>query len=55
MAAATCELKWLKVLLLSLEVHNPKAMKLYCDSLISPFHVPTVQLANIFTKALGHN
>ncbi|RVW33399.1 Retrovirus-related Pol polyprotein from transposon RE2 [Vitis vinifera] len=31
MAAVTCELKWLKGLLLSLGVH-PKAIKLFCDS-----------------------
>ncbi|KAL6313000.1 hypothetical protein AAG906_012435 [Vitis piasezkii] len=28
----TCELKWLKGLLLSLGVHHPKAIKLFCDS-----------------------
>lgn len=32
MAAITCELKWLKGLLLSLGVHHPKAIKLFCDS-----------------------
>ena len=32
MAAVTCELKWLKGLLLSLGVHHPKAIKLFCDS-----------------------
>ena len=32
MYAATCELKWLKGLLLSLGVHHPKAIKLFCDS-----------------------
>ena len=32
MAAITCELKWLKGLLLSLGVHHPKAVKLFCDS-----------------------
>ena len=32
MAAITCELKWLKGLLLSLGVNHPKAVKLYCDS-----------------------
>lgn len=32
MAAVTCELKWLKGLLMSLGVHHPKAMKLYCGS-----------------------
>ncbi|CAO2835584.1 unnamed protein product [Amaranthus hypochondriacus] len=32
MAAVTCELKWLKGILLSLGVQHPKAMKLYCDS-----------------------
>lgn len=32
MAAITCELKWLKGLLLSLRVHHPKAIPLYCDS-----------------------
>lgn len=31
MAAITCELKWLKDLLLSLGVQHSKAMKLYCD------------------------
>eukprot|EP00261_Vitis_vinifera_P039873 XP_019081116.1 PREDICTED: uncharacterized protein LOC109124049 [Vitis vinifera] len=54
MAAVTCELKWLKGLLLSLGVHHPKAIKLFCDNgLIAPSYVPTVtQLADIFTKAL---
>ena len=32
MAAITCELKWLKGLLLSLGVHHPKAISLFCDS-----------------------
>ena len=32
MAAITCELKWLKALLLSLGVHHPKAIPLFCDS-----------------------
>ena len=32
MAAITCELKWLKVLLLSLGVHHPKAIPLFCNS-----------------------
>ena len=32
MVAVTCEIKWLKGLLLSLGVHHPKTMKLYCDS-----------------------
>lgn len=32
MAAITCELKWLKGLLLSLGIHHPKAIKLFCDS-----------------------
>ena len=32
MASITCELKWLKVLLLSLGVHQPKAIPLLCDS-----------------------
>ena len=32
MAAITCELKWLKGLLLSLGVQHPKATHLYCDS-----------------------
>ena len=32
MAAVTCELKWLKGLLLSLWVRHPKAMNLYFDS-----------------------
>ena len=32
MAAITCELKWLKGLLLSLGVHHPKAIRLFCDS-----------------------
>ncbi|KAL6565862.1 hypothetical protein OROHE_004917 [Orobanche hederae] len=32
MAAITCELKWLKGLLLSLGVHHSKAIPLFCDS-----------------------
>ena len=32
MAAITCELKWLKGLLLSLGVHHPKSIPLFCDS-----------------------
>ena len=32
MAAITCELKWLKALLLSLGVNHPKAIPLFCDS-----------------------
>ena len=32
MAASTCELKWLKALLLSLGVRHPKAIKIFCDS-----------------------
>ncbi|XP_057252225.1 retrovirus-related Pol polyprotein from transposon RE1 [Beta vulgaris subsp. vulgaris] len=32
MASVTCELKWLKGLLLSLGVHHPKAIPLFCDS-----------------------
>ena len=89
MATVTCELKWLKGLLLSQGVRHPQAMNLYCDSQftlylaqnpcflehtkhieidchylrdaiqdgkISPTYVSTnVQLANIFTKALGHS
>ena len=31
-AAVTCELKWLKGLLLNLEVHHSKSINLYCDS-----------------------
>lgn len=32
MTAITCELKWLKGLLLSLGVHHPKEVSLFCDS-----------------------
>ena len=32
MASVTCELKWLKALHLSLGVHHPKAIPLFCDS-----------------------
>lgn len=32
MASITCELKWLKALLLSLGVQHPKAIPLFCDS-----------------------
>ena len=32
MASLTCELKWLKALLLSLCVHHSKAIPLFCDS-----------------------
>ena len=32
MAAITCELKWLKGLLLSLGIHHPTAIRLFCDS-----------------------
>ncbi|CAH9084778.1 unnamed protein product [Cuscuta epithymum] len=87
MAPATCELKCLKTLLLSLGINRDKAIPLFCDSqsalhiarnpvfherskhievdchftrdavkseLIAPSYVPTtVQLADIFTKALG--
>ncbi|XP_057526402.1 uncharacterized protein LOC130805634 [Amaranthus tricolor] len=35
MAAVTCELEWLKGLLLNLGVHHPKAIKLFCDSQFS--------------------
>lgn len=38
MAAITCELKWLKGLLLSLGGHHPKAIKLFCDS-YSALHI----------------
>jgi hypothetical protein len=87
MATTTCELKWLKALLLSLDVPHSSPMKIYCDSQsalhiaanpvfhqrtkhievdchflrdehlngnISTHHMSTnIQLANIFTKALG--
>ena len=32
MASVTCELKWLKGLLLSLGVQHPKSIPLFCDS-----------------------
>ena len=32
MALTTCELKWLKSVLLSLGIHHPKPMLLHCDS-----------------------
>ena len=32
MAATTCELKWLKELLLTLDVEHPNPMRLYCDN-----------------------
>ena len=32
MAAITCELMWLKGLLLSLGIHHPTAIRLFCDS-----------------------
>ena len=32
MASITCELKWLKALLLSLGIHHSKAVPLFCDS-----------------------
>ena len=32
MAAITCELKWLKGLLLSLGIAHPKSIPLFCDS-----------------------
>ena len=32
MASITCELKWLKALLLSLGIHHNKAVPLFCDS-----------------------
>lgn len=32
MASITCEIKWLKGLLLSLGVQHPKAVPLFCDS-----------------------
>ena len=32
MAAITCELEWLKALLLSFRVHHPKVIPLFCDS-----------------------
>ena len=32
MATTTCELKWLKGLLMSLGVHHNTPMRLYCDS-----------------------
>ena len=32
MVVVTFELKWLKGMLLSMAVHHPKAIKLFCDS-----------------------
>ncbi|GAA0147016.1 hypothetical protein LIER_06821 [Lithospermum erythrorhizon] len=43
MAFLTCELKWLKDLLLTLGIQHPDAIGVYCD----------IQLADIFTKPLG--
>lgn len=50
MAAITCELKWLKGLLLSLGVHHPKSIPLFCDS------QSTLHLANnpVFHERTKH-
>lgn len=32
MATTTCELKWLKALLIDLQVPHPQPMRLFCDS-----------------------
>ncbi|KAL6335996.1 hypothetical protein AAG906_003623 [Vitis piasezkii] len=56
MAAVTCELKWLKGLLLSLGVHHPKAIKLFCDSQwfdCSVICSYCYTIGGYFTKTLG--
>lgn len=56
------ELTWLSYILQNLRISNVNPTKLFCDNQVvlhiamdtSPSYVPTqLQLANIFTKALG--
>lgn len=49
MATTTCELKWLKGLLLSLGVHHNTSMRLYCDSQAA-LHIATNPVFHERTK-----
>ncbi|KAA3485388.1 Copia protein [Gossypium australe] len=50
MASITCELKWLKALLLSSGMHHPKAIPLFCDSW--SFTICMLQLEEGITRRL---
>lgn len=54
MVAVTWELKWLKGLLLSLGVHHPKAIKLFCDSQ-SALHIANNSVFHERTKHIEVN